>query len=177
MGASRLILFFLCLSLSGVAQAQTLRGVVTHVEDGDTLTISIGRDRYPVRLADIDAPETCHRRRDPTCTRPGQPGGEEARAALEELSLGRRAIARCRDTSHDRLVCHVEVDGRDMSMQLAVRGLVWWEERYGTDQRIRAAVDHAKRHRIGLWAKPGAIPPREWRQQCWQLGQCRVGHR
>lgn len=154
--------------IAGMAAGQTLRGVVTHVEDGDTLTLTVAADQYKVRLADIDAPETCHKSRDRLCRKAGQPGGEEAAQRLRELALNQPAFARCRDRSYERIVCYVEVGGRDMSYALAEHGLAWWEDRYGKDVRIKQAVETAQARKLGIWATGRAFRPADWRHVCWK---------
>ncbi len=155
-------------AMAGMASGQTLHGVVTHVEDGDTLTLTIGTDEYKIRLADIDAPETCHKARDRLCREAGQPGGETAAKRLRDLALNQHAIARCRDKSYDRTVCYVDVGGRDMSLALAEEGLAWWEDRYGKDTRIKRAVAAAQARRLGIWATGQAARPADWRHICWK---------
>jgi micrococcal nuclease len=154
------------------SSATVLRGQVTHVEDGDTLTITIGSDRYPVRLADIDAPETCHVSRDLTCRKAGQPLGEEAKRTLSEMALGKQVIARCRGASFNRTVCYVEAQGADLSTALARLGLAWWEPRYGKSAAVRAASDKAKASHMGVWSSDKHVPPWIWRAQCWDGGMC-----
>lgn len=159
---------------SAGAQAQVIKGVVTHVEDGDTLTLTVGADRYKIRLADIDAPETCHRARDARCRKPGQPFGDQAGRELAALAMLQPATASCRGASHDRTVCYVKLDasGLDLSMVLAERGLVWWEPTYGKSAAIRAAALAARLAGRGLWAQPGNVEPKVWRRACWLDGDC-----
>ena len=75
---SRLALFAFCLwtLTASAAVAQTFPARVVRVVDGDTVDIlSADKNRYRVRLGEIDAPE-----RD-------QPFGKEAQALLQRLAL------------------------------------------------------------------------------------------
>jgi endonuclease YncB( thermonuclease family) len=159
-------------SPAGAQPPTVLRGQVTHVEDGDTLTITIGSDRYPIRLADIDAPETCHVKRDLACRKAGQPLGDEAQRTLAEMALGKQVVARCRGASFNRTVCYVEAQGTDLSTALARLGLAWWEPRYGKSAAVRAASDKARAARMGVWSSGKHVPPWVWRAQCWDGGLC-----
>ncbi len=64
---------------------RTVEGIVKKVADGDTLTIvTRERTKLRVRLYGIDAPEIRHGKK------PGQPYGEEAKAALRGMVLERK---------------------------------------------------------------------------------------
>lgn len=150
-----------------------LRGNVVAVEDGDTLTIAVGGDRYTVRLAEIDAPEICHVHKDPSCRRPGQPGGDEAKQALQRLALKRDAVARCgpRDTRYSREVCVIGVDGMNVNEQLVREGWAWAYRQYVRHPSIIEAERLAKAARRGVWGlSPLAVAPWQWRADCWSVG-------
>lgn len=162
------LMLLLALALAPVpAAAQVLRGTVTHIEDGDALTLAVGRNRHSVRLADIDAPEICHYLGDPDCRKPAQPYGDVSASHLRTLALGKEAEAACRDTSHGRLVCYVRINVVDLSQTLAREGLAWFEPRYGQDLGIRQAAAKARASRRGMWAWTQNVEPWIWRRTCW----------
>jgi hypothetical protein len=65
---------------------RTEEGTVTHVADGDTITVIMANQtKLRIRMVGIDAPET------PKGTKfPGQPYGKEAEAYLKQLIEGKR---------------------------------------------------------------------------------------
>jgi len=94
-GLARAIAFAaLCVWVLGAAAvgAETIRGTVTRVWDGDTVTLTAGGVDHRVRLAAIDAPEH------------GQPYAEEARRELSRLLLARAAICAA-DRNNDCRIC------------------------------------------------------------------------
>ncbi len=171
-------------ALAGPAsRSSTLEGTVVHVEDGDTvILLDAARTQHTIRLADIDAPETCHERHDPTCRRrPGQPFGDKARLALAGIAKGHRATAVCRGAVNpgrdDRQVCVLNVDRagqavHSVNYELVRLGLAWVEPRFARDPQLFALGDDARRRRVGLWSMPNPIEPRQWRSQCWTEGRC-----
>ena len=149
----------LCLLLCTAAlQAKVLQGTVTHVSDGDTLWLAVGKNVKPikVRLQGMDAPEIC------------QPWGKEARDALkakllrQQVSLNTRA-----KDDYDRALGRVEFQGADIGQWLVSQGHAWsYHHRrdpgpYVAEQRV------AEGKRLGLWAQSGVdakIEPRQWRK-------------
>lgn len=158
------------------AQADfVLRGQVAAVEDGDTVTVLVAGDRYTVRLAEIDAPEICHRRRDPGCKRAGQPGGAEAKAALERMALHREVIARCgpKDARYGREVCLLVIDGQDVNLLMVKSGWAWAYRQYTRRSELIQAEQRAQQSRLGLWGLNATrVAPWEWRKACWERGYC-----
>lgn len=79
-----------------------IEGPVPYVGDGDSLCLALGPapDRWvEIRLADFYAPEL------------GEPGGPEARRALERLVRHRRLACRIEKRSYDRAVSRCTLDG------------------------------------------------------------------
>ena len=74
---------FLTLLLSACANAETIKGNVIRVSDGDTITVVTAAKKVSVRLAQIDAPEIAH------FGKPTQPFGKESSAYLRNLVNGK----------------------------------------------------------------------------------------
>ena len=168
-------LFCACLALPlQAASAGTADVRVVEVSGGDALVVVDGEgNRYPVRLAGIDAPE-----RD-------QPFGGEAESRLRELALGRearlewdkvdrhgRAVGTLWVTSPD-MPCMDEPDcprNLDLGHALLTVGLAWHFKRYQSEQseQDRASYafdeDEARARRTGLWSDPAAVAPWDWRE-------------
>ncbi len=85
-------------------------GPVEWVADGDSLCVSGDEGLIEVRLADFDAPEL------------SQPGGNEARAALRRIALGKPARCRALHTSHDRIVARCVIDGTPLGQAMREAG-------------------------------------------------------
>lgn len=92
--------------------AETLQGYVTHVADGDTITVLKGKERLRVRIAGIDAPE----RRQPYSKR-----------SHENLSkLVRRQVVTVewyKKDRYGRLVGNAYVNGKDVGLEQIHAGL------------------------------------------------------
>lgn len=174
------VLTLMALATALAEASQSIRGRITRVVDGDTVILSVGSDEYNIRLADIDAPESCGKQGGCPTRRP-QPGGEEAKGVLREIALGREAVAYCRGASYDRTVCYVRADLPsgvvDLSAEMASRGMAWWEPRYGKSEAIRKAAESARTNRRGLWGSANPVEPRVWRDECWKQGICQGAER
>jgi len=133
---------------------RTLQGLVSHVSDGDTLTLQLP-DRAPmqVRLRDIDAPEIC------------QPWGEEAQRALADLALNKVATLHvsARD-SYGRTIGTLLIDDLNVSRFLVENGHAWsvrtrWDQGPLVKQeKVARALSR------GLHGQGGAVQPKEWRR-------------
>jgi micrococcal nuclease len=83
----------------------TFSGTVRYVGDGDGLCVgktTDPREWIEVRLADFYAPEL------------HEPGGREAKAALERISQGRPIVCVAGRRTYDRVVGRCEIDGREI---------------------------------------------------------------
>lgn len=135
--------------------AQALEGVVVRVTDGDTLWLRTHRDKRPmkVRLHGIDAPELC------------QPGGVQARQALESLVLGRRVVVQPGPAdSYGRRLARVHAASQDVAQQLVSAGWAWSPDYRGRPGPYAGAERAARAARLGVFADPQAVPPRAFRQ-------------
>ncbi|MER1967140.1 thermonuclease family protein [Castellaniella sp. GW247-6E4] len=158
------------LGVEGATPAQTysLTGRVVSVSDGDTLTLLVGRARERIRLASIDAPETSHGR-----DRPGQPFGQAARKALaEQIAGGTYTLACYERDRYERHVCDLPLGGGETASRRLVAAGMAWANMQGGGKYMRDAVlpglqDKARAQRLGLWARPDAVAPWEWRWRCW----------
>ena len=180
-GAARAVslLAGMLIAATSAQGAGQLQGTIIHVEDGDTVTLMVSaQHKVRIRLADIDAPETCHRQHDSECTRkPGQPFGDKARQALGELLYRKPVSARCRGKVNpgrdDREVCHLSTAAiDDVNLHMVRRGLAWVEPRFAKDANYFHAEDQARAQRLGLWSMPRPVEPRQWRTLCWKDGHC-----
>ena len=92
----------------------TFAGPVVYVGDGDSFCIALGRgpqNWVEVRLADFYAPEL------------HAPGGREAKAALEQIAMGRRATCVADHRSYDRIVAQCRIGSASIGEQLRGAGI------------------------------------------------------
>ncbi|ODT87039.1 thermonuclease family protein [Phenylobacterium sp. SCN 70-31] len=85
-----------------LAAGSTFTGPVSYIGDGDSLCVSVGPspdEWVEVRVADFYAPEL------------HEPGGPEAKAALERIVMGRTLHCTAGRRSYDRVVARCTLDG------------------------------------------------------------------
>lgn len=137
------------------ARSADLSGRVHRVHDGDTLTISTGRERVTVRLQDIDAPELA------------QPFGWDSRALLRALCHA-GSPAEADGTTRDRygrLIARVRCSGVDVQEAQVAAGAAWVFVRYATkDSPLYPVEAEARAAGRGLWSQPSPTPPWEFRR-------------
>ncbi len=157
-------LFALLLLAVTAASADTLRGVVIVVIDGDTVLFkpdhvnASTRAFLKIRLADIDAPEK------------DQAYGDAAARLLTTLVLNQRvAVNTVATDRYGRTVAQLRLevsppDAATINQQLVQRGLAWGSSRYRRNPELRAAQDEARRAQRGLWQDAAPTPPWAWRR-------------
>jgi endonuclease YncB( thermonuclease family) len=149
---------FVAATYGGVA-AETLRGDVVHVADGDTITVlDAAKRKYRVRVAGIDAPE----RR--------QANYETSRQHLTGLAFGKAVIIEWhKRDQYGRLVGKIEANGKDVGLEQLRAGQAWWFRQYASEQsaldrsQYESAELEARINQRGLWRAGKPLPPWEWR--------------
>ncbi|MDZ4373404.1 MAG: nuclease [Phenylobacterium sp.] len=89
-------------------------GPVTYVGDGDSLCVAIGAspaEWVEVRVSDFYAPEL------------REPGGREAKAALERIAKGREVECQAIRQSYDRVVALCTLEGRTLGDLMRAAGV------------------------------------------------------
>jgi endonuclease YncB( thermonuclease family) len=149
------------LLLAPALHAATFRATVSHVSDGDTLWVrrSGGDAPVPLRLLDIDAPETC------------QAFGPQAKQALRRRALRRMVVVHTRgQDDYARTLARVDLHGEDLGAWLVRNGYAWSATFRGRPGPYAALEARARAEHRGLWAQPVALEPRRFRQR---FGRCR----
>ena len=128
-------------------------GRVVAIQDGDTLTVLVGKKQVKVRLVDIDAPEK------------KQPFGTRSRQSLSEICADKTALVDDRGKDrYGRTLGQVYCAGVDANTEQVRRGMAWVFERYAPkDSPLYGAETDARLARRGLWSEPKQIAPWEWR--------------
>lgn len=157
--AARAILTLVLLFAAAGTSADTLRGTVFAVIDGDTLLFRPGhtpptsRAFLKIRLADIDAPER------------GQPHGEAATRALTQLVLNQRVeVDTVATDAYGRRIARIRKGPLQVNAELVRRGHAWASKRYRRDAALLEAQRAARRAHRGLWRDPAPTPPWRWRR-------------
>jgi endonuclease YncB( thermonuclease family) len=157
---------------------------VRSISDGDTISIETDTGaRFRIRMSDMDTPETKHDAfTPPDCRcktipyRPGQPGGDEATSALEDiLAVGDDVRAECYEADrYGRMVCHVFKDDQNINLAMIESGWGWLPSRaeWIRDPESATAQAEARAAERGAWRLEGQVSPAEWRRQCWREEQC-----
>ncbi len=151
----RLVLSLLLALLALPALAAELSGIVTEVQDGDTLTLVNWQHTYRIRLADIDAPEYKQER------------GKDSRASLFHLCGLRRATAETRgEERYGRTLATVTCARVDANAEQVRRGLAWLYIQYAPKNSPLYALEReARAAKRGLWEDSEPVPPSEWRHR------------
>jgi len=139
---------------AGAQSKGTFTGIVTHVADGDTLSVTANGRPEKIRLDGIDAPEA------------GQAFGGQARQRLRVLAFSQPATVHVHDRDrYGRLVARVIVGGRDLSEEMVRAGLAWHYTQYSVDRQLAALEQQARQQHLGLWADRTALPPWQYRKE------------
>ncbi len=154
-GARRLAALALLLAMTAAAQAETFRGTVTHVTDGDTLWVRPHRGGKPIelRLRGLDAPEGC------------QAFGTQAKTALARRVLGQPVVVRTAGLDdYQRVLAQVRHRGEDVGGWLVREGHAWSDSYRGRPGPYASFEAQARQARRGLWSQPRAQLPRNFRR-------------
>lgn len=99
---------------AAVRPGMSFSGPVTYVGDGDSLCVAIGAspaEWVEVRVSDFYAPEL------------REPGGREAKAALERIAKGREVECQAIRQSYDRVVALCTLEGRTLGDLMRAAGV------------------------------------------------------
>jgi endonuclease YncB( thermonuclease family) len=131
---------------------RTEAGTVTHVADGDTITvITANHTTLRISMVGIDAPET------PKGTKfPGQPYGKEAEAYLKQLVENKQVKVEIYGVDrYQRLLAAIFLDGTDINLAMIEAGLaeVYRGPESGSPykQQYQAAEDTARSTKKNMW--------------------------
>jgi endonuclease YncB( thermonuclease family) len=160
-----------CAADKGNASSRLLCDQAMNHHDGDTFTCVPPKgqgDRFVVRVARIDAPET------------GQAYWRVARVRLRQLAANGSSVDCYKQDRYQRRVCRVtSADGQDAALVMLTEGLAWYPLTYSHED------EPAKRHgyieaeataraaRRGIWAEPNPMEPHECRRARERGERCR----
>lgn len=154
---------------SGAAGAPLISGQqVTAVRalDGDELVVDLGSGQLTVRLLGIAT-------YDPTMNDPlVQPWALQALRFLETEAVGKPVRLLFEEYKLDakkRLLAYVQVDQRDLGLEMIQRGLALAYTRYPVSRQdaYLASQEQARQRRQGLWAEPALVNRSEQLRVLW----------
>jgi micrococcal nuclease len=151
----RLLAFAFVLIACCAYSATPWTGIVTKIADGDTIWVRpvTGGKPRKIRIDGIDAPEIC------------QSGGTQSRDALSSRLLHQTVMVQSRrKDSYGRTLATLKFRGEDVGAWMVTRGHAWsyhYQRNVGPypEQEIQARTAHR-----GLFAKPEAVRPRDFRK-------------
>jgi endonuclease YncB( thermonuclease family) len=136
------------------ARAELIDARVTHIGDGDSLSVCIAGQEARVRLLYVDAPEY------------RQPFGKEARRSLGELCADRVArLSWQQKDRYGRILARVSCQEIDVNAEQVRRGMAWVSSLDKPEEGFYAAQRQARESGLGLWSDPDRIPPWQWRRE------------
>lgn len=154
------------LLMASIAFAQTTKGTIIAVHDGDSFQIRFSPDSTDyIRLAGCDAPEVYS----PYVTK-NQPGGKEAAQILRDYLKGQVVEVDFLYYDHyGRPVCNITHGSTgDLSYWMVHNGFAWWLKEGTNPEKLKAlkqAQDQAQEYKRGLWGIGGRkYRPATWRR-------------
>lgn len=148
------------ISVSAQTSAAQIRGRVTAIADGDTLTVlDAAKRQHKIRLQGVDAPER------------SQAFGTRARQHLSDLVFGKDVKVRIdKKDRYGRSVSIVILNGIDINLTMIQAGFAWHYKQYEREQSeeertaYAEAEENARKAKRGLWADSQPTPPWEYRK-------------
>ena len=147
--------------------AETFKGRVVKVADGDTITVlDAANVQHRIRLDKIDAPEKA------------QPFGDASRKHLATFVAGK--IVEVEWTKKDKYgrilgtvwaMLPVRID---VNLQMVKDGFAWHYKHFDNTQSYADAEIAARMAKRGLWKDSAPIPPYVFRRTKWLIATMRV---
>jgi micrococcal nuclease len=151
-----LLAFTAAYSICAEPTPAVIRGKVTSVTDGDTLTI-LDRDKaqHKIRLSGIDAPER------------KQAFGTEAKDLLGTLAFGEHVTAKVEKVDrYGRYVADVILpDKQSASEEMLRAGLAMHYTAFSKSAKLADLEAQARKAKVGLWIDKNPVPPWEYRKR------------
>jgi endonuclease YncB( thermonuclease family) len=135
--------------------APRLRGLVSNVGDGDTITLRSEGESHRIRLLGIDAPER------------GQSYADAAKRHAKRLVLGRMVTVEwSRRDQYGRILGEVILPGgASMNQAMVDAGLAWHYKRGSKDRELARLESEARAAGRGLWRDARPEPPWAFRKR------------
>lgn len=152
----KLTLILLLLLAFILVHAETIRGRVLWIHDGDTVTITTPDNRScKIRLWGIDAPEN------------GQEYGREATLELIRLTGRKFVTVEVKGTDKYKRTLGIIRRGKlNVNLAMVKAGAAWHYVHFAPKAADLAEAEaEARKNKAGLWKKTAPLPPWEYRQK------------
>jgi micrococcal nuclease len=137
--------------LSVIGNAQSYKGKITKVVDGDTYFFQTANETLKVRMFGIDAPEG------------NQPFGKESKEFISKYLYKDATLVTHGHDQYKRTLGTLFIDGQDINLVSVKGGYSWHYKRYLNDKQYAEAQENAKKLKLGLWSFSNPIPPWNFR--------------
>lgn len=151
-----------------VPKKGSTRVVATFVTDGDSFYFNGGRTpAYECRLDVVDTPEVAH----PKQGKPKQAYGDEAASYLKAMIEKKEVDIHISGKDHNgRNICQVEINGKDVDLDLVKSGMGWLYRKYASPgseryRELMSAEMDARQNKRGLWKDPDPEYPAHFRKR------------
>lgn len=136
-------------------QTKMLEGVVTGVEDGDTMEVTIDGKPIKVRLNGIDCPED------------GQGYSAKAKQYTVIHCLKKKVkLEKITIDVRGRMIANVFLeDGSNLCQSLVAGGYAWHYKQYSKDAKLAELEKEARKKKIGLWAEENPMSPWDFKEK------------
>ena len=150
-----ILLLFISCNPPSTEPAETIKGKVVSVADGDTMTIlTDSKERIKVRLYGIDAPEK------------GQDFSSKARTYLNDLCYGKTVKVKKKGIDqYDRVLGIVYLDELNLNREMVKEGLAWYYNHYVEDPVLEELEKTARQQKLNIWSLKSPTPPYEYRKK------------
>lgn len=136
-------------------QTKMLEGVVTKVQDGDTMEVTIDGKAVVVRVNGVDCPED------------GQGYSAKAKQYTTLHCLKKKVkLEKITTDPRGRMVANVFLeDGSNLSHSLLAGGYAWHYKKFSKDAKLAELENNARKKRVGLWAEENPVSPWDFKEK------------
>tara|TARA_B100000609_G_C17207933_1_gene432079 strand:- start:368 stop:889 length:522 start_codon:yes stop_codon:yes gene_type:complete len=134
--------------------ADSLRGRVIRVKDGDSFLMRSGGLIYEIRMYGIDAPEY------------KQPYGKQSYKALRSYIANKNIkLIKSGTDIYGRLIGKVYLGKTYINLKMVSLGHAHWYRKYAPKHKdLQIAEQSAKKSKLGLWNQSNSVSPSQWRK-------------
>jgi endonuclease YncB( thermonuclease family) len=136
-------------------QSNVMQGVVTNVQDGDTIEVTINGKVVVVRLNGIDCPED------------GQGFSAKAKQFTTLHCLKKKVkVEKQTIDATGRTIANVYLeDGTNLSYAIVENGYAWHYKKYSKDTKLADLETEARKKKIGLWVEENPVSPWDFKEK------------
>lgn len=150
----KIVMLLMSLLIITFSFANTIKGKVIKVSDGDTITILKNNEKTKIRLYGIDAPEKA------------QSYGIKSLDVLNKMIFNKIVEVEVKNKDrYGRLVGVIYFNNTNINLHMIETGNAWWYKQYAKNEiEYKKAEERAKERKVGLWNGSNFISPWEYRK-------------